>query len=146
MFTHEYFMKQALIQAKMALDQNEVPVGAIVVYGQRIIAKAYNQVELLHDVTAHAEMLAITSATNNLGAKFLNDCILYATLEPCVMCAGAIAHARLGGLVFGAFDVQKGFTSLKNKVLHPKTLITGGILDVECAGLLQVFFAHQRGK
>ena len=144
MFTHEYFMKQALVQAKTALEQDEVPVGAVVVYKQRVIAKAHNQVERLHDVTAHAEMIAITSAANYIGSKFLTDCTLYITLEPCLMCAGAIAHARLDEIVFGAYDPKKGFSNLQAGVLHPKTRIVGGILEAQCAALMTDFFARQR--
>lgn len=144
MFTHEYFMRFALQQAHLALDTNEIPVGAIVVCNNTIVAKAYNQTELLQDVTAHAEMLAITAAANYLGGKYLSNCTLYITLEPCIMCSGAAYWAQLGGVVYGASDEKRGFTTLQKPILHPKTQIVSGILGVECAALMSDFFKSKR--
>ncbi|MDL2231585.1 nucleoside deaminase [Porphyromonadaceae bacterium OttesenSCG-928-L07] len=141
---HEFYMKKALEEAKMAAEEDEIPVGAIVVCKDKIIARAYNQTEKLNDVTAHAEMLAITMATNSLGGKYLNECTLYVTLEPCVMCAGALAWAQLGNLVYGAADSQRGFKRLDTPILHPKTQITGGILEQECSELIKQFFKAKR--
>lgn len=144
MFTHEYFMRLALQQAHLALDANEIPVGAIVVCNNTIVAKAYNQTELLQDVTAHAEMLAITAAANYLGGKYLPNCTLYITLEPCIMCSGAAYWAQLGGVVYGASDEKRGFTTLQKPILHPKTQVVSGILGVECAALMSDFFKSKR--
>src|SRR3989304_4471650 len=144
-FSDEYFMKIALKEAEKAFDNDEVPVGAIIVCNQTIIAKAFNSVETLNDVTAHAEMLAITSASEYLGGKYLNDCTIYVTLEPCMMCAGAIAWAQPGRLVFGAKDEKKGFTLInKGNFLHPKTIITSGVLESECSIVLKDFFKKKR--
>jgi len=143
-FTDEYFMKQALIEAQKAFDIGEVPVGCVVVSNNQIIGKGHNLTEQLNDVTAHAEMIAITSASNYLGAKYLTDCTLYVTLEPCFMCAGAIAWAQLGGLVFGAADEKKGFGKVETKVLHPKTEIVAGIMANESRQLLLDFFQKLR--
>ena len=145
----EYFMQQALIQARMAAEEGEVPVGAVIVTGNKVIAKAYNQTERLTDVTAHAEILAITSAFNALGAKYLPDCTLYVTLEPCTMCAGALNWSQLGRIVIGAPDERRGYSRLVNKnepVLHPKTEIVTGILAEECAALVSDFFRQLRRK
>lgn len=144
MFTHEYFMRLALQQAHLALDANEIPVGAIVVCNNTVVAKAYNQTELLQDVTAHAEMLAITAAANYLGGKYLPNCTLYITLEPCIMCSGAAYWAQLGAVVYGASDEKRGFTTLQKPILHPKTQIVSGILAVECAALMSDFFKSKR--
>jgi tRNA(adenine34) deaminase len=154
MMDDEFYMQQAYKEALKAYDKDEIPVGAIVVVQNQIIARAHNQTEQLTDVTAHAEILAITAAANYLGAKYLNQCTLYVTLEPCVMCAGAIAWSQLGRLVFGAYDSKRGFLRLENneqgtqkktqKVLHPKTLQLGGVLENECAELLQRFFQKLR--
>jgi tRNA(adenine34) deaminase len=140
----EYYMSLALKQAERALEEEEIPVGAVVVCQGRIVAKAYNQTEMLTDVTAHAEMLAITSAAQTIGAKYLKDCTLYVTLEPCLMCAGAIYWSQLGRLVFGAFEDKRGFSSLRKDILHPKTAVTSGILAEESALLLKEFFSMRR--
>jgi tRNA(adenine34) deaminase len=144
MFTHEYFMKLALKEAARAYEEDEVPVGALVVCNNRIIAKGYNQTEKLNDVTAHAEMIAITAASNYLGSKFLDDCTLYVTLEPCLMCGAALKWARIGTLVFGATDVKAGYGLMKERVLHPKTEVIRGILEEECSSLLINFFKAKR--
>jgi len=141
-----YFMQQALRQAEMAYEEGEIPVGAVVVINNHIIAKAYNQTERLHDVTAHAEMLALTSAFNYLGAKYLPDCTLYVTLEPCVMCAGAIHWSQLGTLVFAAADDKKGFSQYNEGILHPRTQVRKGVLASESAALIQTFFRKIRRK
>jgi tRNA(adenine34) deaminase len=141
---HQKFMLEALKEAQKAFDGGEIPVGAVAVCENKIIARGYNQTERLTDVTAHAEMIAITSASNYLGAKYLRDCTLYVTLEPCFMCAGAIAWAQLGGLVFGAIDEKKGFSRLETKVLHPKTEIVSGIMANESRQLLLDFFQKLR--
>jgi tRNA(adenine34) deaminase len=139
-------MTQAYIQAEIAYEKGEIPVGAVVVANQKIIARAHNQTEQLNDVTAHAEMLAITSAANYLGAKYLQACQLYVTLEPCVMCAGAIAWAQVGTLIFGAKDDKRGFGQLNTQktILHPKTKVISGVLALECAEILQKFFQELR--
>lgn len=141
---HAKFMAEALKEAYKALEDGEIPVGAVVVCENRVIARGYNQTERLKDVTAHAEMIAITSASNYLGAKYLKDCTLYVTLEPCLMCAGAISWAQIGRIVFGASDNKKGFGQLETKVLHPKTEIVSGILADECKTLLLDFFQKLR--
>ena len=143
MFTDEYFMKIALQQAQEAFDQDEIPVGCVVVCNDRIIAKAHNLTETLNDVTAHAEMQAITSAANFLGGKYLLDCTLYVTLEPCVMCAGALNWAQISKVVIGARDEQRGFIN-KNLSLHPKTEIVTGILETECSEIVKAFFLNKR--
>jgi tRNA(adenine34) deaminase len=142
-FSHEYFMRQALREAQKAMDEDEIPVGAVVVCQNKVIGRGYNQTEKLTDVTAHAEMLAITAAANYLGGKFLDECTLYVTLEPCVMCAGAIFWARPERVVFGASDEKRGFAKHGN-LLHPKTLMDSGVLENECAVLLKEFFAAKR--
>lgn len=144
MFGDEYFMKIAIREAEAALEDGEIPVGAVVVSQNRVIARAHNQTELLKDVTAHAEMLAVTAAANNLNNKYLNDCTLYVTLEPCAMCAGALAWAQLGKLVYGAADEKRGFSRHQPNVLHPKTVIIGGIMDAVCSDLLKNFFQRMR--
>ena len=140
----EYFMKQALREARNAFDEGEVPVGAVVVCNNQIIARAHNQTELLNDVTAHAEMLALTAASNALGGKYLNDCTLYVTLEPCPMCAGAVAWAQVGRLVYGANDPKRGFMRFGRKMFHPKTKIKLGVLKDDCSLLLKDFFQWRR--
>lgn len=140
----EYFMKMALKQAEYALEEEEIPVGAVVVWDGQIVAKAYNQTEKLNDVTAHAEMLAITSAAQTIGSKYLKDCTLYVSLEPCLMCSGAIFWAQLGRLVFGAPDNKRGLSSLNKNPLHPKTIVLGGILENESEALLRDFFTMKR--
>lgn len=145
LFSDEYFIKEALKEAQKAFDADEVPVGAVIVCNNKIIARAHNLTERLNDVTAHAEMQAITSAANYLNGKYLNDCTLYITLEPCVMCAGAIAWAQLGRLVYGAPDTKRGFNLLKeDKLLHPKTEVKSGVLEEECGLLMKSFFQKKR--
>jgi tRNA(adenine34) deaminase len=140
----EYYMGLALRQAARALEEEEIPVGAVVVCQGKVVAKAFNQTEILTDVTAHAEMLAITSAAQTIGAKYLKDCTLYVTLEPCLMCAGAIYWAQLGRLVFGASEEKRGFLSMGKQVLHPKTEVVSGILAEESEALLKEFFSMRR--
>lgn len=142
--SHEYFMKEALKEARKAYDEGEIPVGAVVVCEKKIIGRGYNQTERLNDVTAHAEMIAITAAANYLGAKYLNDCSLYVTLEPCLMCAGAIAWAQFGHLVFGAQDGKRGYVRIDVPVLHPKTKVISGVLAEESKALLLDFFHKLR--
>ncbi len=144
MFTEEYFMKQAYKEAEKAFEEGEVPVGAIIVSDNQIIAKAHNQTELLNDVTAHAEIVAITAASEYLGTKYLSDCTMYVTLEPCIMCAGALYWAQLGKLVFGASDEKRGFFRYGRELLHPKTTVLQGPLEAECSALLKTFFAARR--
>ncbi len=143
---HEMFMRKALEEAKLAEEEGEIPVGAVVVCKDRVIARAHNQTERLNDVTAHAEMLAITSATSMLGGKYLNDCTLYVTMEPCVMCGGALAWAQLGELVYGTADPHRGYARLTPSVLHPKTKVSGGVLAEECGDLVKEFFARKRER
>lgn len=140
----EHFMKQAMLEAHKAFEADEVPVGAVVVCGGRIIARAHNLTERLNDVTAHAEMQAITAAAVFLGGKYLNQCTLYVSLEPCVMCAGALYWAQLEKLVFAAYDVKRGFTLVDHNLLHPKTKVTGGIMGNESAVWLKTFFEQKR--
>ena len=142
-FTHEYFMKKALLEAEMAFEKGEIPVGALIVVDNKIIARSYNLTEMLHDVTAHAEMQAITSASNYLGGKYLKDCTLYVTLEPCQMCAGALYWSQISKIVFGAFDDNRGFQKMGTQ-LHPKTQVISGVLEHECALLLRAFFKTKR--
>tara|TARA_Y100000385_G_scaffold285487_1_gene345469 strand:+ start:1401 stop:1850 length:450 start_codon:yes stop_codon:yes gene_type:complete len=142
-FDDEYFMKKALQEAEVAFDKGEVPVGAIIVVDNRIIARAHNLTELLNDVTAHAEMQAITAAANFLGGKFLHKCTLYVTLEPCQMCAGALYWSQISTLVYGAKDVQRGYCAIGAR-LHPKTTVRGGVLENEASQLLKRFFAEKR--
>lgn len=145
-FTPEYFMKQAYLQAEMAFEQDEVPVGAIIVANSTntIIAKAHNFTEKLNDVTAHAEIQAITAAAEYLGAKYLKDCTLYVTLEPCVMCAGALAWSQISQIVFGASDPKRGAGRITENIYHPKTIITGGVYSEQCQVILQDFFKKKR--
>ena len=145
-FTDEYFMKKALQEAEMAFEKGEIPVGAIIVVADKVIARTHNLTELLNDVTAHAEMQAITSAANFLGGKYLKDCTLYVTIEPCVMCAGAAFWTQISKVVFGAYDTQRGFSKLNAPVLHPKTKLIGGILENKCSVLLKEFFINKRNK
>ena len=144
MFTEDYFMKQAFREAQKAYEGGEIPVGAIIVCENRIIAKAHNQTELLRDVTAHAEILAITSASEHLGSKYLPECTMYVTLEPCIMCAGALYWAQLGKLVFGASDEKRGFFRYGKELLHPKTTVLQGVLEAECGAILKDFFKSKR--
>ena len=143
LFTDEYFMRIALNEATTAFERDEIPVGAIIVINNKIIAKAHNLTETLTDVTAHAEMQAITSAANYLGGKYLVNCTLYVTLEPCVMCSGALAWSQISKVVFGASDSHRGFLC-KGLSLHPKTEIVGGIMENECSALLKDFFKGKR--
>ncbi|MBK8499956.1 MAG: nucleoside deaminase [Flavobacteriales bacterium] len=140
----EHFMRQALKEAEQAFKADEVPVGAVIVCADRIIARAHNLTERLNDVTAHAEMQAITSAAEHLGGKYLTDCTLFVTLEPCPMCAGALHWAQVGRIVFGAFDEKAGYRRIGSKLLHPKTTAIGGILEPECADLMTAFFKRKR--
>ncbi|WP_181956106.1 nucleoside deaminase [Dyadobacter psychrotolerans] len=140
----QYFMAEAMRLAQLAFEDGEIPVGAVVVIGERIIGKGYNQTEKLHDVTAHAEMLAITAASDYLGAKYLQDCTLYVTLEPCVMCAGALYWSQMKRVVIGATDEKRGFSRLGTGILHPKTQLTTGILGEESRTLLLKFFKTLR--
>jgi tRNA(adenine34) deaminase len=144
LYTDEYFMREALKEAQKAFDIGEVPVGAVVVCKNRIIARAHNQTEKLTDATAHAEMLATTSAANYLGSKYLDECTLYVTLEPCVMCAGALHWVQLQKLVYGASDVQRGYSLLNSRVLHAKTEVVTGIKAVEAKELIDAFFKKLR--
>ncbi|MEM1214398.1 MAG: nucleoside deaminase [Bacteroidota bacterium] len=140
----EYYMLQALRQAELAGEAGEIPVGAVVVANDRIIARGHNQTEQLTDVTAHAEIIALTAAANFLGGKYLKGCTLYVTLEPCVMCAGALAWAQLDRLVYGAADDKRGFMRFGKELLHPKTKIEFGILHEECGALMSEFFQNRR--
>ena len=140
----EAFMKEAIKQASYALEEGEVPIGAVVVCDNKIIARAYNQVEKLNDVTAHAEMLAITSAENFLGTKYLTQCRLFVTLEPCTMCAGALFWTQLEGIVYGASDAKRGYTIKASHALHPKTEVNHGVMADECGDLVKQFFKKLR--
>ena len=143
-FTDEYFMKKALVEAEIAFEKGEIPVGAVVVVDNRVIARSHNLTEMLHDVTAHAEMQAITAAANFIGGKYLKNCTLYVTLEPCQMCAGALYWSQISKIVFGAHDEQRGFLTLGTQ-LHPKTEVVSGILAEECGQLIKNFFKKRRG-
>jgi tRNA(adenine34) deaminase len=140
----EYFMREALKEAKKAFDADEVPIGAVIVCNEKIIARGHNLTERLNDVTAHAEMQAFTSAANFLGGKYLEECALYVTIEPCVMCAGASYWTQLGKIVFGARDDKKGFLRTSKNILHPKTKLVSGVLEEECASLMKIFFMKKR--
>lgn len=140
----DYFMRQAILEARYALGKDEVPIGAVIVWQNRIIARAHNLTEALTDVTAHAEMQAITAAANVLGGKYLQDCILYVTVEPCPMCAGALGWSQISKIVYGAKDPKRGYSGAAPKVLHPKTIVIEGILQQECASLIQDFFKSKR--
>lgn len=142
-FDDAYFMKRALQEAQMAFDKGEVPVGAVIVLNNQIIARAHNLTETLNDVTAHAEMQAFTAAADFLGGKYLKDCILYVTLEPCQMCAGASAWTQISKIVYGASDPQRGFIALGTQ-LHPKTKVVSGVLEKECSQIVKRFFIQKR--
>ena len=144
MLNDDYFMKQALSEAEMAFDKGEVPIGAVIVCNRRIIARAHNLTETLNDVTAHAEMQAITAAASVLGGKYLTDCILYVTVEPCPMCAGALAWAQIAQVVYGADDEKRGFRRCSPGLLHPKTTLKKGVLSEEAANLMKRFFQKLR--
>jgi tRNA(adenine34) deaminase len=140
----KYFMQIALGEAEAAFDEGEIPVGAVIVLDNKVIAKAHNLTQTLNDVTAHAEMQALTAAFHHLGAKYLNDCILYVTLEPCVMCAGALFWAQIGKVVYGAPDPKRGYSLIETSLLHPKTEVLKGILAAESQSLLELFFKKLR--
>lgn len=142
-FTDEYFMKKALQEAEMAFEKDEIPVGAVIVVDNTVIARTHNLTELLHDVTAHAEMQAITSAANFLGGKYLKGCTLYVTLEPCQMCAGALYWSQISKIVFGATDEKRGYMIMGTQI-HPKTQVVSGVLEKECAALMTSFFQKKR--
>ncbi len=140
----EHFMRAALAEAKKAYDKKEVPIGAVIVCNDMIIARAHNLTETLNDPTAHAEMQAITAAANWLGGKYLNDCSIYVTIEPCAMCAGAIGWSQAGKLIYGAYDEKKGYTLIKGSILHPKTIVKSGVLSKECGDMVSGFFRSKR--
>jgi tRNA(adenine34) deaminase len=142
----DFFMSEALKEARYALEEDEIPIGAIVVYGGKIIGRGHNLTERLSDVSAHAEMQALTAAANSMGGKYLPGCTLYVTMEPCVMCAGASYWFQVSRIVFGAYDTKLGFGRLNQKITHPKTVITGGIRENECAELVKSFFKGKRKK
>lgn len=142
-FTDDYFMKKALQEAEVAFEKGEIPVGAVVVIQDKIIARSHNLTELLHDVTAHAEMQCITAAANFLGGKYLKDCTLYVTIEPCQMCAGALYWSQVSKIVFGARDEQRGYQAMGTQ-LHPKTQVVQGVLAAECGSLMKRFFTEKR--
>ncbi|MBL7885842.1 MAG: nucleoside deaminase [Flavobacterium sp.] len=142
-FTDEYFMKKALQEAEMAFEKGEIPVGAVIVVDNKVIARSHNLTEMLNDVTAHAEMQSITAAANFLGGKYLKNCTLYVTLEPCQMCAGALYWSQISKVVFGARDEQRGFLTLGTQ-LHPKTQVIQGIMANECSDLMKRFFTSKR--
>jgi len=144
LYTDDYFMKEALKEAAKALELGEVPVGAVMVCRNRVIGRSHNQTEKLTDATAHAEMLALTAAENYLGSKYLNECTLYVTLEPCVMCAGALGWVQLQKLCYGAHDTQRGYSLIKPRILHPSTEVTSGILQPQCKSLIDTFFKKLR--
>ena len=143
-FSPEYYMNEALKEAEKALARNEVPVGAVIVCNRTIIARAHNLTETLNDVTAHAEMQAFTAAAGYLGGKYLNECTLFVTLEPCVMCAGAAFWTQLGGIIYGASDEKRGYRLVEHPLLHPKTQVAGGVLANECRKILTQFFKDKR--
>jgi tRNA(adenine34) deaminase len=144
MLSDEYFMQQALAEARKAFEREEVPVGTVIVCQDRIIARGHNLTETLNDVTAHAEMQAITAATGFLGGKYLTDCTIYVTVEPCVMCAGALGWSQISRIVYGASDEKRGFLRFAPLGIHPKTIVTGGVLEDECAALMKEFFQKKR--
>ncbi len=140
----EFFMRQALLEAQEAGRQDEVPIGAVIVHNGKIIAKGHNLAERLKDVTAHAEMQAFTAAANYIGGKYLTDCTLYVTIEPCVMCAGAAYWTHISRIVYGAKDDKRGYSAFHDRLLHPKTTVTSGVLETECAELVTSFFRNKR--
>ena len=146
MFDDKYFMRQALIEAKAAGEDGEIPIGAVMVCRNSIIARAHNLTETLHDVTAHAEMQAITAAAETIGGKFLTDCTLYVTVEPCVMCAGALGWSQISRIVYGAADPRRGYSRIAPDALHPRTEVVSGVLEDECRQLMVDFFKNKRGK
>ena len=146
MFDDKYFMRQALVEAKAAGEDGEIPIGAVMVCRNSIIARAHNLTETLHDVTAHAEMQAITAAAETIGGKYLTDCTLYVTVEPCVMCAGALGWSQISRIVYGASDPRRGYSRIAPDALHPRTEVVSGVLEEECRQLLVDFFKNKRGK
>ena len=140
----EKYMRLAIEEAKLALEADEVPIGAIIVAGGRIVGRGHNLVETLVDVTAHAEIQAITAAASTIGGKYLNDCTLYVTVEPCPMCAGALAWSQIGRVVYGVSDPKRGFSTISDNMLHPRTVVTSGVLSEECESLMKNFFAKLR--
>lgn len=142
----EHFMRQALKEAQLAYDEKEIPVGAVVTCKNKIIARAHNQVQRLNDVTAHAEMMAITAAQNHLNSKYLDECTLYVTLEPCTMCAGALYWSQISKVVFGASDEKRGYHLMNPKILHPKTELVTGLLSEDCEEIIKSFFRQIRGN
>lgn len=142
--TDEYYMKLALQEARLAADEGEIPVGALIVCKDHILARTHNLTETLHDVTAHAEMQAITAAAERLGGKYLTDCTLYVTLEPCVMCAGALGWSQISRIVYGAEDPRRGFSRIAPQALHPKTQVVSGVMADEALKLVKEFFAKKR--
>ncbi|MBO4935617.1 MAG: nucleoside deaminase [Alistipes sp.] len=140
----EKYMRLAIEEAKLALEADEVPIGAVIVAGGRIVGRGHNLVETLTDVTAHAEIQAITAAASTIGGKYLNDCTLYVTVEPCPMCAGALGWSQIGRIVYGASDPKRGFSTIDGNILHPRTVITSGVLAEECERLMTDFFAKLR--
>lgn len=140
----EKFMREALREAKAAEEEDEIPIGAVIVFAGRVIAKGHNMTERLHDTTAHAEMIAITAATEAMGGKYLNDCTLYVTVEPCPMCAAASAWAQVGRIVYGASDPKRGYSLFTPSLLHPKTEVVSGVLAEECGGMVTEFFRNKR--
>ena len=146
MFDDKYFMRQALIEAKAAGEDGEIPVGAVMACRNSIIARSHNLTETLHDVTAHAEMQAITAAAETIGGKYLTDCTLYVTVEPCVMCAGALGWSQISRIVYGASDPRRGYSRIAPDALHPRTEVVSGVLEEECRQLMVDFFKNKRGK
>ncbi len=144
MLNDEYFMRQALLEAQKAFERDEVPVGTVIVCNERIIARGHNLTETLNDVTAHAEMQAVTAAADFLGGKYLTDCTIYVTVEPCVMCAGALGWSQISRIVYGANDTKRGFLRFAPQAIHPKTAVTAGVLEEECAALMKKFFQKKR--
>ncbi len=146
MFDDKYFMRQALVEAKAAGEDGEIPIGAVMVCRNSIIARSHNLTETLHDVTAHAEMQAITAAAETIGGKYLTDCTLYVTVEPCVMCAGALGWSQISRIVYGASDPRRGYSRIAPDALHPRTEVVSGVLEDECRQLMVDFFKNKRGK
>jgi len=142
----EFFMRQAINEALCALEEKEVPVGAVVVCGDRIVGRGHNMTQRLSDATAHAEMQALTAASATLSGKYLSDCTLYVTVEPCVMCAGACCWTQIGRIVYGASDAKRGFLRFGREILHPKTELAGGVLEQECGGIVSRFFEKMRRR
>lgn len=145
-FSEEYFMHEALKEARKAFEKDEVPVGAVIVHKNKILARAHNLTETLNDVTAHAEMQAFTSAASFIGGKYLEECTLYVTIEPCIMCAGAAYWTHISKIVYGASDPKRGYSGIHSQVLHPKTTVVSGVLENDCASLMKDFFKKKRNE